>query len=99
MKRLDHGRRAAALSAVAALLLAVPPVAAQTNASASKSASVATAKKAHRMILQVNTNDPALMNLALNNATNVEQYYKELGGRMEIKLSAFGPGQTELPYY
>src|SRR5947208_2486470 len=26
--------------------------------------------KAHRLILQVNTNDPAAMNLALNNATN-----------------------------
>jgi hypothetical protein len=24
----------------------------------------------------VNTDDPAMMNLALNNATNVEQYYK-----------------------
>ena len=32
---------------------------------------------AHHLILQVNTNDAAAMNLALNNATNVAQYYKE----------------------
>jgi hypothetical protein len=32
--------------------------------------------KTHRLILQVNTNDPAAMNLALNNATNVTQHYK-----------------------
>src|SRR5215472_10543385 len=33
----------------------------------------------HRLILQVNTNDAAAMNLALNNAANVAQYYKDLG--------------------
>ncbi len=42
-------------------------------------AAPAAARKAHRLILQVNTNDPAAMNLALNNATNVEQHYKSIG--------------------
>src|SRR5215218_6931706 len=41
-------------------------------------------KKAHRLVLQVNTNEPATMNLALNNATNVEQHYKSLGEKIEI---------------
>jgi len=49
-------------------------------------------KKAHRLVLQVNTNEPATMNLALNNATNVEQYYKALGEKLEIEIVAFGPG-------
>jgi hypothetical protein len=31
-------------------------------------------KEEHRLILQVNTNDPAAMNLAINNAMNVTQY-------------------------
>ena len=44
------------------------------------------------LILQVNTNDPAAMNLALNNATNVAQYYKELGEKVEIEVVTFGPG-------
>jgi uncharacterized protein len=40
----------------------------------------------------VNTNDPASMNLALNNATNVTQHFKELGEKVKIELVAFGPG-------
>ena len=48
--------------------------------------------KLHRLILQVNTNDPAMMNLALNNATNVAQYYKDLGEKVAIEVVTFGPG-------
>lgn len=48
--------------------------------------------KPHRLILQVNTNDPAAMNLALNNATNVAQYYKEIGESVKIEVVTFGPG-------
>jgi uncharacterized protein len=32
------------------------------------------------------------MNLALNNASNVVQYYKELGEEVEIEIVAYGPG-------
>ena len=46
----------------------------------------------HRLILQVNTNEPAMMNLALNNATNVAQYYKDLGKKVTIEVVTFGPG-------
>jgi uncharacterized protein len=49
-------------------------------------------KKEHHLILQVNTNDPAAMNLALNNATNVTQYYQELGEPVKVQVVAFGPG-------
>jgi intracellular sulfur oxidation DsrE/DsrF family protein len=49
-------------------------------------------KKQHRLILQVNTNDPAMMNLALNNATNVAQYYKDRGEKVAIEVVTFGPG-------
>jgi intracellular sulfur oxidation DsrE/DsrF family protein len=48
--------------------------------------------KTHRLILQVNTNDPAAMNLALNNATNVTQHYKKLGEKVKIEVITFGPG-------
>jgi intracellular sulfur oxidation DsrE/DsrF family protein len=44
------------------------------------------------LILQVNTNDPAAMNLALNNATNVTQYYKDAGEKVKIEVVTFGPG-------
>jgi len=49
-------------------------------------------KKEHRLILQVNSNDQAAMNLALNNAANVTQYYKETGENVKIEVVAFGPG-------
>jgi intracellular sulfur oxidation DsrE/DsrF family protein len=50
------------------------------------------AKKPHRLILQVNSNEPAMMNLTLNNATNVAQYYRDLGEPVSIEVVTFGPG-------
>jgi uncharacterized protein len=50
------------------------------------------ATEAHRLILQVNTNDPAAMNLALNNASNVTQYYRDRGEKVTIEVVTFGPG-------
>jgi intracellular sulfur oxidation DsrE/DsrF family protein len=49
-------------------------------------------KQQHHLILQVNTNDAAAMNLALNNATNVAQYYKDLGEKVKVEVITFGPG-------
>jgi intracellular sulfur oxidation DsrE/DsrF family protein len=77
---------------VGALLLPAPPAAAQGRDPAAMSRAPDVAKTAHRLVLQVNTNDPATMNLALNNATNVEQYYKELGQKVEIEIVTFGAG-------
>ena len=50
------------------------------------------AKQAHRLVLQVNSNEPEVMTLALNNALNVERYYTGNGERVEIEIVAFGPG-------
>jgi hypothetical protein len=55
-------------------------------------AQVEAEKKPHRLILQVNTNDAATMNLTLNNAMNVTEFYKELGEKVEIQVVTFGPG-------
>ncbi len=46
----------------------------------------------HRLVLQVNVNDPATMNLALNNAMNVAQYYKDRNEKVAIEVITFGPG-------
>jgi intracellular sulfur oxidation DsrE/DsrF family protein len=48
--------------------------------------------KDHHLILQVNTNDPAAMNLALNNAMNVTEYYKDRAEKVKVEVIAFGPG-------
>jgi intracellular sulfur oxidation DsrE/DsrF family protein len=50
------------------------------------------AQKSHHLVLQVNSNEPAMMNLALNNATNVAQYYKDLDEKVSIEVVAYGPG-------
>lgn len=55
-------------------------------------ARLASDSKAHHLVLQVNTSDPAAMNLALNNATNVAQYYKDVGENVKIEVVTFGPG-------
>jgi uncharacterized protein len=62
------------------------------KSSAQVSKRFAATKMPHRLALQVNTNDPAMMNLALNNASNVSQYYKEIGEEVAIEIVAFGPG-------
>ncbi|WP_407113898.1 hypothetical protein [Bradyrhizobium sp. LMG 9283] len=55
-------------------------------------AALAQVAKPHQLILQVNSNDPAMMNLTLNNATNVAQYYRDLGEPVSIEIVTFGPG-------
>ena len=94
MTKFDHVMRAAAIGAVA-LFLAAPPASPQgTQLAAMPPAPPAQGvdQKTHHLILQVNSNEPAMMNLALNNATNVEQYYKNLGEKVEIEVVTFGPG-------
>ena len=53
-------------------------------------------QKTHRLILQVNTNDAATMNLTLNNATNVAEYYAKVGEPVKIEVIAYGPGLNML---
>src|ERR1700736_4964899 len=78
----------------ALLLIAAPPaVGLQTKQTTARIAKRPAAEaKLHRLILQVNSNEPAMMNLALNNAANVAQYYKDLGEKVTIEVVTFGPG-------
>ena len=80
----------AALQPGAAAKLGTTPM--QKRAPLAAMARAAPESIAHHLILQVNTNDPAAMNLALNNATNVAQYYKDLGEKVKVEVVTFGPG-------
>jgi hypothetical protein len=53
---------------------------------------LALAAEGHRLILQVNDNDPARMNLVLNNASNIIAYYQDKGEPIEVEIVAYGPG-------
>jgi uncharacterized protein len=90
---LESVMRAAAVGAVALLMVASPSAGQQReHTTASTLKRQAGAHTSHRLVLQVNTNDPAMMNLALNNATNVAKYYDDLGEKVSIEIVAYGPG-------
>lgn len=46
----------------------------------------------HKVAFQVNQNDKGVMDLALNNAKNVLDYYKSKGETVAIEIVAYGPG-------
>jgi uncharacterized protein len=52
--------------------------------------------KVHRIAVQVDQNDPALMNLVLNNVSNMIKYYNGKGETAQIDVTAYGPGLNML---
>ncbi len=48
--------------------------------------------KPHRVAIQVDQNDPQVMNLALNNATNVIEYYRGKNEDVDVDIVTYGPG-------
>jgi len=46
----------------------------------------------HRIVFQVNENDPAKMNITLNNAANANKYYQDKGEEAQIEIVTYGPG-------
>jgi intracellular sulfur oxidation DsrE/DsrF family protein len=59
---------------------------------ACSSASPAADAKPHHIAIQVDQNDPQVMNLALGNATNVIEYYRAKNEEVDIDIVAYGPG-------
>ena len=48
--------------------------------------------KTHRIAIQVDQNDPQVMNLALNNANAVIEYYGAKNEDVELEIVTYGPG-------
>ncbi|HEX4411194.1 MAG TPA: DsrE family protein [Xanthobacteraceae bacterium] len=48
--------------------------------------------KPHRIVIQVDQNEPEVMNLALNNARNVLDYYRDKHEDADVEIVAYGPG-------
>src|SRR6478672_8858220 len=48
--------------------------------------------KLHRIAIQVDQNDPQVMNLALNNATNVIEHYRAKNEETDVDSVTYGPG-------
>ncbi|HVI61846.1 MAG TPA: DsrE family protein [Bradyrhizobium sp.] len=48
--------------------------------------------KTHRIAIQVDQNDPQVMTMALNNATNVIEFYRTMNEDVDIEVITYGPG-------
>lgn len=46
----------------------------------------------HKVAIHVDDNDPKVMNLALNNARNVLEYYRKKGETVVVEIVTYGPG-------
>jgi len=46
----------------------------------------------HKVAVHVDSNDPKVINLALNNVANIRKYYDSVGEKVEIEVVAYGPG-------
>jgi len=74
----------AGLLAIAVALVLAAPAFAADNA------------KTHHIVFQVDQNDPAVMNLTLNNVSNILEYYHSKGEQAEVEVVAYGPGLNML---
>ncbi len=59
-------------------------------------AAAAADKKEHRIVVQVDQNDPQVMNLVLNNVQNMLDYYNGKNEPAQVEVVAYGPGLTML---
>lgn len=73
-----------------AAALALAPLLATTARGAEPAA------KPHRIAIQIDTGDAATMNLALNNAKNVVDYYTARKEEVAIEIVTYGPGLNML---
>jgi uncharacterized protein len=79
------------LASLAAIPVLSPTAWAQSSAAPS-SRDQTSAKKQHRVVIQVSENDPKIMNVALNNAENLRKFYEQAGEAVQIEIVAYGPG-------
>ena len=56
------------------------------------SSGLAADQKPHRVAIQIDQNDPQVMNLALNNATNVIEHYRARNEEVDVEIVTWGPG-------
>jgi uncharacterized protein len=69
--------RRLATAALLAIALALPALAGEAK---------------HRLAIHVDQNDAQVMNLALNNATNVIEYYRAKNEDVDVDIVTYGPG-------
>jgi intracellular sulfur oxidation DsrE/DsrF family protein len=81
-----------AIALAGAAGIAVVATAPDALAQVKKTAQRAMTGKVHKLAIQVNQNEKGVMDLALNNAKNVIDYYKSKNEQVQIEVVTFGPG-------
>jgi hypothetical protein len=89
---IRSGMKAAALACAGAAAVVLLPTLARPQTPATPIPPHSAWKTTHKVVIQVTQNDPAVMNMALNNAENLVKYYKEKGEPLQIELVAYGAG-------
>ncbi len=92
---IGNWRRLGSVLAAAMILAAWLPtsnIAAQTVSKPAKAATKAEGANTHKVAIQVSQNDKSQMELALNNARNVIEYYRGKGEPVAIEIVTYGPG-------
>ena len=90
--RLNRFVFLAAAAALAGLLASGAGAQAPVKQAAQDKVTKAAATATNKVAIQVNQNDKAVMDLALNNAKNVIDYYKEKGETVAVEIVTYGPG-------
>lgn len=80
------------IAAIAAAGIVMETKIASAQGAATERAEATKKAKVHKVAIQVNDNDPRVMNLALNNAANIVEYYKQRGEAVQIEVVTYGPG-------
>ena len=89
---MHHLVKAMTFGGAALAIMAASPVLAGPHTTSAPVPHQSPWKRTHRVIIQVTQNNPAVMNLALNNAENLVTFYKARGERVEIEIVAYGAG-------
>jgi uncharacterized protein len=81
-----------AIGGIGLVMIATMPAFAESQSKIAPTVAYSTMHKAHRVVIQVTQNDPAVMNMALNNGENLVKYYQDKGEKIEIEFVAYGAG-------
>ena len=84
--------KAVAIACTGLAIVLAPAAMAQSQSKMPPSELHPASNKVHRVVIQITQNDPAVMNMALNNAENLAKYFKAKGEKIEIEFVAYGAG-------
>lgn len=56
------------------------------------SSALAQGMKPHKVVFHVDSSNPKIQNMTLNNVQNVNKYYRSKGEKVQIEVVTYGPG-------